>query len=137
MLLRARLACVLLNRYQPTPTTTASSSACQNTPRTFSLESSAPAPGRLRSPAAFAATSVMPSAARLRNRVSRSADRRGVECAALAPLLVYATRDLQRADVARIELAVVAHRLERAHQPVVVETEALADITAGPHDALD
>src|SRR5690606_25005484 len=59
----------------------------------------------------------------LRSWNNRSADRRGVEGAALAPLLVHATRNLQRPDVAGVELAVVAHRLDGAYQPVVVEAK--------------
>src|SRR5688572_871372 len=65
--------------------------------------------------------------------------RRGVHEAALAPQAVRAARQLQRrlgSHVALEDLAVVAHRLDRAIGPVLVEAEQLAGVFTGAEDAL-
>src|SRR5262245_160803 len=57
--------------------------------------------------------------------------RRGVHEAAMAPQVVGTARQLQRrlrADVALEDLAVVAHGLDRAKGPVLVEAEQLAGV---------
>src|SRR5688572_29166258 len=71
---------------------------------------------------------------------SRSADRRRVHQTTLVPEVVQPARQLEcgvRADVALEDLAVVADRLDCPVGPVLVQSEQLAGVLAGPEDALD
>src|SRR5512140_2759704 len=72
--------------------------------------------------------------------VQCSADRRRVLQTTLVPELVQTARDLQLGagtDVAFIHLAVVSDRLHDAGEPVLGQTELLAEITVGAEGALE
>src|SRR5580693_7820008 len=70
----------------------------------------------------------------------RSANWRRVLNAPLGPQRVEAARDPQRrtlADIAVEHLAVIAHQLDDAIDPVLAEPEPLAEIILGAEQALD
>src|ERR1700759_5790209 len=70
----------------------------------------------------------------------RSLERNGVLQAALGPERVQTALQLERArlaDIAFENLAVIAGRLERGLQPLVVEPEPRAEIAGDAEQALD